>query len=204
MDRFCKSIGARPTDKLHDGSDLYTLPVIYDPFTKSVVSGTFDIAEHLDKNYPSCPRIFRFRGMKGLHRVFIDAYKPVDVALGRLLIPKMIKFVPEESTSSFRRTMEAWLGEPFEAVYPTGEEEYKAAVKGLENLFGMVDKWYDPEESQPFIMGSKACFADLVVISRVWWVRAVLGRDDPLFRDILSWNNSRWGKLLLSVETLYK
>ena len=139
----------------------------------------------------------------------MEAFRPVDLALGKVVVKGMKKYVPgdEESRTGWRRMVEGWLGE---SQVDADDEETKEegnvsdeTIQELKSLFGMVDAWYDPEESQPFIMGSQASFADLVVVSRVWWVRQVFGRESRLFKEMMCWNNSRWGKLLLSVETVY-
>lgn len=42
-----------PCRKFADGSDFYTLPIIEDPTTGSLVGDSFDIAVYLQKTYPN-------------------------------------------------------------------------------------------------------------------------------------------------------
>lgn len=53
---LAKKIGAKPTATV-DGEPLYTVPIIHDPNTGSVVADSFYIAQYLDKQYPGQPTL---------------------------------------------------------------------------------------------------------------------------------------------------
>lgn len=55
---LAKKIGAKPTEYKEGNRPWYTLPIIYDPLTKTVVTDSFDIAIYLDRQYPSTPVVF--------------------------------------------------------------------------------------------------------------------------------------------------
>ncbi|EOD45793.1 putative glutathione s-transferase protein [Neofusicoccum parvum UCRNP2] len=46
------SLKVPPCRKFADGTDFFTLPIIQDPATDSLVGDSFDIAVYLQKNYP--------------------------------------------------------------------------------------------------------------------------------------------------------
>ncbi|KAG1727814.1 hypothetical protein EDB19DRAFT_1941889 [Suillus lakei] len=49
-----KSIGAKP-NKRRDGSEVYTVPVLSDPNTGSLITDSLEIASYLEKTYPEKP-----------------------------------------------------------------------------------------------------------------------------------------------------
>jgi glutathione S-transferase len=52
IERVSKEIGAPPTGKKPDGTNLYTLPAIRDQDTGRAISDSFAIASYLDERYP--------------------------------------------------------------------------------------------------------------------------------------------------------
>ena len=69
---LCLKIGAAATEKLPDGSPLYTLPVIFDPNTSKAIADSAAIARYLDVTYPThVPRLIP-EDMDALHAAFQD------------------------------------------------------------------------------------------------------------------------------------
>lgn len=48
-----RTVGAPASRKFADGSDYYTLPMLTDSNTNSIIGDSFDIAVHLQKTYPA-------------------------------------------------------------------------------------------------------------------------------------------------------
>ena len=49
---LCQKIGAAPTLPLPDDTMMYTLPTIYDPNTKAIVSESAAIVRYVEKTFP--------------------------------------------------------------------------------------------------------------------------------------------------------
>ncbi|PSR72266.1 hypothetical protein PHLCEN_2v11858 [Hermanssonia centrifuga] len=71
---LCIRIGAPPTSTKH-GRPRYTLPVIYDPSTNSVISDSVDIAKYLDETYPDTPKLLP-AGTEAFQAMFLDSVWP--------------------------------------------------------------------------------------------------------------------------------
>lgn len=48
-------------------------------------------------------------------------------------------------------------------------------------------------EEGPYFMGTTISFADIVLASYSMWIRKILGEESEEWKDIISWNGSRWG-----------
>lgn len=67
-------IGAKPTTTKPDRSPKYTLPVIYNPSTKLVISDSIVIAKYLEKQYPDMTKLFLGESNR-LIAAFLDAFQ---------------------------------------------------------------------------------------------------------------------------------
>jgi len=86
IETVCLGIGAKPTTTKSDGSPKYTLPVIYDPSTKLVISDSIVIAKYLEKQYPDTTKLFP-DGSNGLIAAFLDAFQTtVSFNIFRLIV----------------------------------------------------------------------------------------------------------------------
>ncbi|EAU82225.1 hypothetical protein CC1G_12612 [Coprinopsis cinerea okayama7 len=201
---LCAQIGAKPTIKKPDGGDIWTLPVIYDPSTKRVVSESLVIAEYLEQQYPSAPRLIP-PGTEGLIRAFVHAFTKDVMPLYQFVIPLTIKVVKEESKPYFRATREAWFGTTLEEAVPKGEKRVEewSKVKDVWKVFG---RWFgDSDEDvevgsegtlRKWVMGDAPCFADFLVAAHLMWVTKVLGQESEEWKEISKWSGGRWGRLL--------
>ncbi|KAG1743400.1 hypothetical protein EDB19DRAFT_1698208 [Suillus lakei] len=97
MTMKCK-VGASTTE-----GGRYTLPVIKDPNTGSVVADSLAIAEYLDKNYPEKPIIPR--GANVLIGLFEPAYCSVAFRKAvKLLLTKTLEILNDSSREYFIQT----------------------------------------------------------------------------------------------------
>ena len=141
IEPLCKKLGAPPTGTKGDGSPLYTLPVIYDPQTKTVVEESFKIAKYLDQTYPDTPRLIpdNTAGLQSGFRVgfelnvVIPLYDLVVLAVHNNLNPRSQEF--------FRRTREE-DGRKLEDYVPSEEVRQKLLAdvqKGLQRASSWID-----------------------------------------------------------------
>jgi len=194
----CKEMSIAPTRTKPDGSPLYTLPAIWDPSTKTGVSESYRIAEYLDKTYPDTPRVL-FDG--------IEEYIPAMAGSAGLpefksLVLFVSAFVPSllnpVSQEYYKRTREEWLGKKWEDILPTGKEREEAWGQ-VKKGFGIVDKLLQ-KNGGPFARGEQISFVDLSLGGMFYGFKVIWGEDNELWKDMLLWNDGRWGKLVEKIE----
>ncbi|KAH7914649.1 hypothetical protein BJ138DRAFT_1143299 [Hygrophoropsis aurantiaca] len=191
---FVKSIGGPPTDKKPDGSDIYTLPVIKDPNTGTVVSDSFLIAEYLETSYPS--KALFPPNTKGLIGSLEPAFNGVLHAATRS--PPSILVATEKhlnpiSVEYFARTKPAAYGKDWEGLKETWNEDWAQMKAGLNTVSG----WYEKTGGK-WLMGDIFSYADMIVAARILWLKQVL--DEADWNELSSWNNGKWTELLADVE----
>ncbi|KAJ3517330.1 hypothetical protein NLJ89_g583 [Agrocybe chaxingu] len=201
IESYSKKIGAPPSGVKPDGSPHYTLPTIYDPSTKSLITESLLIAEYLDKTYPDKPRIIP-DGTHSLQRAFRAAFEPFEAALRPFVIPVIHEQFEGESKTFYRTVLEEIFQTKISEMKPKGEEG-KQAWKKLEDFYDTFAAWYVEEGNGPYVMGASPCFADLILTSRIWWIMKVFGSDSPQWQDARSWSGGKWERMLLQFQHDY-
>ncbi|KAF4452102.1 hypothetical protein F53441_5035 [Fusarium austroafricanum] len=167
-----------------DGKDFYTLPMIHDLATGSLVGDSFDIALYLQKTYPS----------SGGGDLFPPQTLDYDFSHSNdFLVPLSDSSESEFSQyTKFNRHIDALFtthvqlglgGMPFD---PASEEETKAEflrraglkqwddfalvgearekmLQSFEEKLGGLAKLFDKDTSRPFLLGEKVSYADMIV-----------------------------------------
>lgn len=199
-----KSLGGRPTGKKPDGSDLYTLPVIYDPNTSTLTVDSFDIALYLDKAYPSVGPQLMSSGAAGaqpgdlaaLNSAFTKAVQDATMAKFPLCIPLTGHKLNPPSNAYWWPTRQASFGMPMSDYYPK-PEKLPGQWAELENGFSVVAKWYVGGGEQLFVMGGDTpSWGDVVIASWLYWIRWIYGPESAEWKGVEGWDNGRWKKLL--------
>ncbi|KAJ7492031.1 hypothetical protein FB451DRAFT_1021747 [Mycena latifolia] len=196
IEAVCKKIGAKPTSP---GGLQYTLPVIHDPSTDTVVSDSIEIARYLDATYPDRPRLIPV-GTAALHYAFTDAHAATLGPLYAYALPATLPILHPVGQDYFRRTREELVfgGRRLEDVMPTGEAHVAMWQKVKDGL-GVVDGWISKNgESSRFVMGDEMCYADITVGGYLRWAKLVLGRE--LWEEIMGWHGGRWSNLMSALE----
>ncbi|KAJ7157231.1 hypothetical protein C8R46DRAFT_1293733 [Mycena filopes] len=196
IEPLLEKIGAKPTSET---SPQYTLPVIYDPSTDTVVSDSIEIARYLDATYPDSPRLIP-EGTTAFHYAFTDA---IVAGIGAPLLPYNLPasfpFLNSASQSYFRRTREELFGgRRLEDVTPRGAVHAACEWKKVKDGFGRVDSWIRKNSTGKFIMGDSVCYADMVVAGFLRWTKLVLPKEN--WEDIMSWHDGRWANLMKEME----
>ncbi|KAJ7782277.1 hypothetical protein DFH07DRAFT_318531 [Mycena maculata] len=189
---LCKRIGAAPSMIRKNGSPYYSLPVIEDPNTGTVLSDSPLIAEYLDAAYPDTHRLIP-PGTRTLQKSFSAAYDDATDPVVSFIVPAVARILRPRSEEYFIRTREADFGKKLTEMEPTGEE-YDVAWKAFETGLGKVSAWMKADE--PFVMGDVISFADLVVAGEMQWFMKAFGEGSDKWKDMLSWHNGRWAKLI--------
>ncbi|KAI6136162.1 hypothetical protein F5141DRAFT_1287992 [Pisolithus sp. B1] len=188
-----KAIGARQ-NRLLDGRDAYTLPVLNDPNTGALITDSWEIAEYLEKTYPKKP-IFSNKS-KGLIRAFdavlINLLRPVS----KFPILRASEILSERSAEYYITAREEGLKEKFSEFSPEGPKREEHWVI-LEQIFSTSREWYDKEEGK-WLMGDTFSYADIITAAGLFWLKSVLHGDE--WEKIAGWHDGRWARLLADVE----
>ncbi|KAI0633388.1 hypothetical protein C8Q77DRAFT_785247 [Trametes polyzona] len=204
VEPLVRKLGGEPTAQKPDGSPYYSLPTIYDPNTKKVVSESGAIVRYLDRTYPDTPRLVP-AGTDALHAAFNDAFQSlIGLDLIRCLVLATYAHVPPRSQAYFRPTREGWFGDKLEEIAPPGpkRDQHWAAVK---KAFNTLAGWLQADgEDRQFFTGGKVAYADVIVASSLIWIRVVSGEESKEWRDISSWDGGRWARLVLEAMKVYE
>lgn len=203
-------LGVPPTRKFADGTDFYTLPVLEDPATGSLVGDSFDIAVYLQKTYPDAghdlfppqtldyefsqdiliPLTERREGFPEYAKfnVMVDAAFTSHVQLGVQNLP----FEPataEATQAEFVRRAGVPSWEAFALVGEAREkvkDSFRQALGGLAELFAR-------DASGPFLLGTRASYADLMVGAWLRMMRVTLPESE--WEEMRGWHGGTFGRL---------
>ncbi|KAJ7505494.1 glutathione S-transferase [Mycena galericulata] len=193
---LCKKIGAEPAMICQDGTPHYTLPVIQDPKTGTVLSESLHIAEYLDSTYPDTPKVIP-TGTFTLQKSFQVSCDQATNASTQFIIPAIAGILLPRSKEYYVRTREVRFGKKLSDVVPAGEA-HETAWKEFEEGLGRIDSWMKEEDL--FIMGDTPSFADLAITGKLQWFRKGFGEDSDKWKDIMAWHGGRWAKLLNNLK----
>ncbi|KAK0457911.1 uncharacterized protein EV420DRAFT_1480096 [Desarmillaria tabescens] len=177
---LAKRIGSAPTSTKSDGvSPFYTIPIIQDDSTGAVVSDSVAIAAYLDKTYPSFGPILILPGTMPLQLAFSDA-----------VIGIFAPFRPFFAWGITRRTNDAT------ALYYLKNEAKRSSQHGGAEGGGAREatgkregEFWENEQVEP-------CFADTVICAFLRFTRRMVGEESEEWKDIVTWNDGRWGRYL--------
>ncbi|OOQ81903.1 hypothetical protein PEBR_41114 [Penicillium brasilianum] len=208
------SLKVPPCRKFADGSDFFTLPIIEDHATNSLVGDSFDIAVYLQKTYPDSgagdlfpPQTldYVFTPPSAIavplsdcregefseyakFNMYVDAAFSTHVQLSVQCFP----FDPataEISKSEFARRAGVSSWDDFSLVGEAREKTKESFQKSL----GELAKIFQKDTSGPFVLGTKASYADLIVGGWLRLMRATL--PDSEWEELRSWHGGIFGQL---------
>ncbi|KAM6489551.1 hypothetical protein JOM56_014970 [Amanita muscaria] len=187
-----KELGVGPTKTKADGSPVYTVPIIWDPATKTAVSDSYTIAKYLDAAYPNTPRVL-FDGIEE-YDIAIQAFYglPEMRALFDLVAPYVTILLTPVS-QEYKLKDESWP-----KAVPTGDKKVEA-WKVVKNGFDIVDGLLK-KNGGPFARGEQISFVDFAFGGYVFGLRLVWGEDNELWKDLATWNNGRWSRLVEKLD----
>ena len=183
--------GVLATEKKSDGSPHYTLPLIHDESTGRFISGSTFIAKYLDETYPDTPKLFH-PGTDALIRAYDVAYLKQIAAVFPFVSLKTYSFLNARSVEHFQKKLAAGNKE-------LEGDERSAQWAKVEQGLAVVDSWWG--KGDEFVMGDTLSFADIITGSWLVWVRTVIGEEDEEWKQVTSWQDGRWGKLLKKLDS---
>jgi len=205
--------------KFADGTDFFTLPIIEDPATNSFVGDSFDIAVYLQKTYPNSgagdlfpPQTLNYvlpndfamliplsdcRGGEypeySKFNVNVDATFTAYVQLTTHGFP----FDPataETSKAEFVRRAGVTCWDDFALV---GEKRDKLK-DSFRNTLGGLAELFLRDTSGPFLLGTRASYADMIVGAWLRMMRVTLPESE--WEELASWHKGVFGRLHDALE----
>lgn len=196
IESVCKAIGAAPTDKKLDGSPEYTVPVIKDTSTGTVLSESFEIAKYLDKTYVSTPTLFP-PGTVALQAAFQEAWLGNLKGWATFITGVTFLRLNPASHEFFRKSREEWWGMKIEEMLPPKDsEKWKGEMAKIRNGFNNLDSWYNAGGTQ-FLTGDEITYADITVAAWVGWFKDILPEE---WEEVNSWHGGKWETFVKEVR----
>ena len=91
-----------------------------------------------------------------------------------------------------RRTREEMFGRKLEDMVPKDKAEAWNQIKAG---FDKLDKLLQLGKG-PYVMGNTVSFQDFEVASYTIWLRRIFGEESEEWKNIINWNDGRWGRLI--------
>lgn len=216
VEKVRRSLKVPPCRKFADGTDFFTLPIIEDSTTNSSVGDSFDIAVYLQNTYPNSggdlfpPQtldyVFTHDSLVPLSECSENEFPEyakfnmnVDAAFTAhvQLTLQGFPFDPataETSKAEFVRRAGATCWEDFSLV---GEAREKTK-DSFRNMLGGLAKLFLRDTSGPFILGTRASYADLMVGAWLRMMYATLPESE--WEEVRSWHEGLFGRLHDALE----
>ncbi|RYP93694.1 hypothetical protein DL770_000225 [Monosporascus sp. CRB-9-2] len=208
------SLKVPPCRKFADGTDFFTLPILQDPATDSLVGDSFDIAVYLQKTYPDSGSGNLFPPQT-LDYVFThDPAILVPLSECRESgFPEYAKFnmnVDAAFTAHVQLTVQGFPFDPATAEASKAEfvrragvtrwedfalvgEEREKIKDSFRNMLGGLAKLFLRDTSGPFLLGTRASYADFIVGAWLRMMRATLPESE--WEEVRSWHGGLFGRL---------
>lgn len=197
---MAKRLGVPATDKKPNGGERYTVPIIYDPNTKTAVGDSAKIAKYLDTAYPSTPQIFP-PGTDAFQAAF-DAFFSSAILQPTFLAgaAQTAKTLNPISGDFFRRSREEdfYLGKLEDLNTP---EQWEALEKGLGQAKAFLEENGGKELT---FLGEKDkfTFSDFQLAAGLKWAKSVWGEDSAEWKKIAAFHGGFPKKFLAQFKKL--
>lgn len=213
-----RSLNVPACRKFADGTDFFTLPIIHDPTTGSLVGDSFDIALHLQKNYPA----------SGAGDLFPPQTLDYVFAQDSILIPlsecdgseypEYARFNVNVDAAFSAHTQLVLQGMPLD---PATEERDKAefvrragvsswedfalvgearekTLSSFRDTLGGLARLFERDTSGPFLLGTRASYADMIVGA---WLRMMqVSLPESEWEQVRGWHGGIYGRLYDALE----
>lgn len=218
-----KELGVPPCRKFADGKDFYTLPIVVDPNTGEKIGDSFDIAIYLQKTYPESGAgdLFPEQSLEFTydnnilvplsevkegtpHMEYANFNANVDAAFSNHVILTVGGYPYDPVVEKVSKDIFAErAGIKFEQfILPP--EARRQVMTSFEKMLGPegLGKLYLRDPSGPFITGSKASHADLIVGGWLKMCKVCLPTEE--WEEVKGWHDGLFGKLYDALEVFAK
>ncbi|KNG81350.1 hypothetical protein ANOM_010347 [Aspergillus nomiae NRRL 13137] len=182
--------------KFADGTDFFTLPILEDPATESLVGDSFDIAVYLQKTYPDSGAGDLFPPQKidyaFTHPAILIPLSECDDTE----FPEYAKFNMNVDAAFTAHVQLGLQGFPFDPATAEASKEEFARDKikdSFRDMLGGLVPIFSRDTSGPFLLGTRASYADLIVGA---WLRMMhVTLPDSEWEEVASWHGGLFGRL---------
>lgn len=197
IQKIALQLGANPTGTDSSGVPKYTLPMIHDLSTGTVIAESLDIVEYLDRAYPDRARVVPPASSSLLRALNIALYAVIPDVFWELTTAAILHdhlFNPP-SEEYFKPLREEDFGKSIEEIVSlwSDSDRKEQALQAIEKGFAKVDTWYSKDASRYFV-GQTWSFADFIIAGRLAYARSIFGRESNEWKQMGSWNGGRWGR----------
>lgn len=214
-----RAVGMPASRKFADGTDYYTLPMLSDSSTSSILGDSFDIAVHLQKTYPNSgagdlfpPQTLDYVFSHDLalliplsecnEREFGDYARfntNVDAAFSAH-VPLMVHGLPfnPATAEAIRAEFVRRAGVASWDDLTPGDEEREKLKSSFCDMLGGLSELFTRQKSGPFLLGEQASYADLIVGGWLQMMRMTLPETE--WEEVKSWHGGIFGRLHNALE----
>lgn len=214
-----QSLGVPAGRRFADGTDFYTLPILEDSKSGSIIGDSFDIADYLQNTYPELGSgdLFPLQQLDYKCPVFLDVLVPlsqrndhihadyaqfntqVDMAftLHTQLMVDGMRWSPEvaeDIKAEFLRRagMKSW---DEMRVFGEARDKLKQSLQNtLRDLAGMFQR----DSTGPFLLGNQPSYADIIVGGWLRMMSKTLPENE--WDEIQTWYDGVFGKLHVALQ----
>ncbi|EKM51675.1 uncharacterized protein PHACADRAFT_261958 [Phanerochaete carnosa HHB-10118-sp] len=186
-----KKLGAPPTGKTSDGRDYYTLPTIFDPNTKKVVTDSVVIAKYLDETYPDDVKLIP-AGTDAFQEMFHEfIWMNVGIPLMASGFVDALGVMDARSGEYFRVTRERMFGKKFEEF---GEAEWQKVEAGLGALKRYLEA--NGKGDDLLLMGPQVgiTHSDLQFAGMLACGKDVWGENSEQWKRLMGFHGGKWSR----------
>lgn len=205
--------------KFADGSDFFTLPIIEDPATGSLLGDSFDIAVYLQNTYPNSGAGDLFPPQT-LDYVFTPAFaSPVPLSDCRdgeySEYAKFNTSVDDAFTAHTQLTIQCFPFDPATEEISKAEfarrvgvsswddftlagEARRKVMDSFRDTLGGLAKVFLKDTSGPFILGTRASYADIIVGGWLRLMQATLPSSE--WEELRNWHGGLFGQVHDALE----
>jgi glutathione S-transferase len=208
------SVGVPASRKFADGSDYHTLPMMTDSATDSIVGDSFDIAIHLQKNYPDSGvrDLFPTQNLEYVYQQDVPMIVPLSER-DEGVYGEYVRFQMHVDAAFSAHVALMCHGLPFDPVYAdvTRDEFVKRAgvgcwddftVKGdarvklmlsFREMLGELAKLFTRDPTGPFLLGEQVSYGDLIVGGWLRMMSVTLPSEE--WEEARAWHDGVFGQL---------
>ena len=193
IEALYQRLGAPPNEQNPDGGrGPCTLPVIFDPSTKAVVTDSSTIIKYLDTTYPDTPVLFP-PGTDAFQKAFSSIiWTSVLPPLLFIVIGRVCSILNPPSAAYFKRTREAAFGKKLEEI--GDERHWEQVERGLEAIGAYLNANGDGKDM--LLMGDRITYSDIYIAAIFRWVKMVVGEESEDWKRLMYMHNGKWVRFI--------
>ncbi|QRV89913.1 glutathione S-transferase [Ceratobasidium sp. AG-Ba] len=194
------------------GRYKYTVPAIADPSTEpggkpTYIADSWTIALYLERTYPPplYPALFPHHSIALHHTMALQLDRTVEEHLANIAVPLVAleRVLDDRGHEHFVKTREAIYKRPLAEVLERADGVWTTNVRNSwSSLADNLDMNGPMAEVGPYVMGKSMSYSDFYIAGIILWLRRGEGVNGWRCKELLAWDEGRWGLLWGEVEKL--